>query len=119
MLCPCGTGLPYATCCARLHSGEATAATAEQLMRSRYAAFAVGDAAYLLRSWHTSTRPRRLELDTGQQWLRLEVLGRTGGGLFDTEGTVEFRAHAVSGVQHETSRFRRDDDWQYVGPVET
>lgn len=115
--CPCGTGLPYAGCCRRLHTGEAPAATAEQLMRSRYSAFAVGDAAYLLRTWHASTRPRRLRLDPAERWLRLEVVSRTGGGLFDTEGTVAFRAHAVSGVVQETSRFVRDDGWQYVGPA--
>jgi hypothetical protein len=42
------TGLSYGECCGRLHDGTATAASAEQLMRSRYSAFAVGDAAYLL-----------------------------------------------------------------------
>jgi SEC-C motif-containing protein len=40
--CPCGSAQPYAECCARLHRGEATAATAELLMRSRFSAFAVG-----------------------------------------------------------------------------
>ena len=117
MSCPCGTGLPYDGCCGRLHRGEAVAATAEQLMRSRYCAFAVGDAAYLLRSWHPTTRPRHLRLDPTEHWLRLEVLARTSGGLFDREGTVEFRAHAASGAQHETSAFRRDDGWLYVGPA--
>ncbi len=86
-------------------------------MRSRYAAFVVGDAAYLLRTWHASTRPRRLRLDPGETWLGLEVLSRNAGGLFDTAGKVEFRAHSASGVQHEVSRFvRQDDGWQYVGP---
>lgn len=117
VLCPCGTGLPYDACCGRLHRGQAPAATAEQLMRSRYSAFAVGDAAYLLRSWHATTRPRRLRLDPDERWLGLEVVGRTAGGLFDTEGTVEFRARAASGVVHEVSRFRRDESWQYVGPA--
>ncbi|MGZ4607464.1 MAG: YchJ family protein, partial [Blastococcus sp.] len=46
--CPCGTGLPYDECCGPLHDGTSAAATAEQLMRSRYAAFAVGDTGYLL-----------------------------------------------------------------------
>jgi SEC-C motif-containing protein len=32
-------------------------------MRSRYSAFAVGDPAYLLATWHPSTRPRSLSLD--------------------------------------------------------
>src|SRR3712207_8451687 len=61
--CPCGTGLPYAECCGRLHDGTATAGTAEQLMRSRDSAFAVGDPAYLLATWHPSTRPPSLDLD--------------------------------------------------------
>jgi SEC-C motif domain protein len=116
MSCPCGLGLAYDDCCGRLHRGAVSAATAEQLMRSRYSAFVVGDAAYLLRTWHPSTRPRRLRLDDGEQWLRLEVVGRSTGGLLDSEGTVEFRAHGRSGVQHEVSRFVRDGQWLYVGP---
>ena len=59
--CPCGSGTPYAACCGRLHRGAA-AETAEQLMRSRYAAFAVGDEAYLFRTWHPRTRPDDLTL---------------------------------------------------------
>ena len=34
-------------------------------MRSRFSAFARGDAGYLLRSWHPSTRPTSLDLDDG------------------------------------------------------
>ncbi|GIG62286.1 UPF0225 protein [Longispora fulva] len=119
--CPCGLGEPYHACCGRFHAGQ-SAPTAETLMRSRFSAFAVGDVAYLLRSWHPSTRPRELELDPDLRWVRLEVLGGTGGGLFDTEGTVEFRAHyregGRPGTMHEHSRFLRDaGHWVYVGPV--
>ncbi|MGK3997076.1 YchJ family protein [Sorangium sp. So ce1024] len=48
--CPCGTGRAYRACCAPCHLGDREAPDAVALMRSRYAAFAVGDAAYL---WHT------------------------------------------------------------------
>ena len=117
--CPCGTGLTYAECCGPLHDGTAAAATAEQLMRSRYSAFAVGDAAYLQETWDADTRPRSLTLDPDVRWTGLEVLATTGGGLFDTEGTVAFRAHSRAGseehVQAEHSRFRRvGDRWVYV-----
>ena len=120
--CPCGTGLPYAECCGRLHDGTATAATAEQLMRSRYSAFAVGDPAYLLATWHSATRPRTLDLDPDVRWTGLEVLDTTGGGLLAAEGTVEFRASYVrggaSGAQHENSRFVRDGGrWVYLDGV--
>ena len=117
--CPCGTGLTYAECCGPLHDGTAAAATAEQLMRSRYSAFAVGDAAHLHATWDPATRPRSLEFDPAVRWTGLEVLGSTGGRVFDAEGTVEFRAHSrvggVDRVQAERSRFRRvDGRWVYV-----
>jgi SEC-C motif domain protein len=117
--CPCGTGLPYAACCGRLHDGTAVAATAEQLMRSRYSAFAVGNAGYLLATWHATTRPRTLELEPGVRWTRLDVVATTGGALLAAEGTVEFVAHSVvdgaRGAQHENSRFVREDGrWRYL-----
>jgi SEC-C motif domain protein len=90
--CPCGTGRDYETCCGKLHSGAAEAGTAEALMRSRYSAFALGDAGYLLRSWHSRTRPARLGLDPDQRWTGLTVLATSGGGLLHPTGTVEFEA---------------------------
>lgn len=116
--CPCGTGLPYDDCCGPLHAGVRHAGTAEQLMRSRFSAFAVGDAAYLRRTWHPSTCPP-LDLDDDVRWTRLDVLAASGGGPFDSDGTVEFRAHhrsaAGRGSLHETSRFVREGGtWLYV-----
>ncbi|KMM45957.1 zinc-binding protein [Cellulomonas sp. A375-1] len=123
--CPCSSGLTYDECCAPLHHGTRTAGTAEQLMRSRFSAFAVGDAAYLLRSWHPSTRPADLTLDDDVQWYRLDVRATSGGGAFDTVGTVEFEAFhrgpGGRGSLHEVSRFvRGPEGWQYVdGDVTT
>ncbi|GHF65688.1 SEC-C motif-containing protein [Amycolatopsis bartoniae] len=121
--CPCGSGENYGTCCGRLHSGEATAGTAEQLMRSRFSAFATGDAEYLLRTWHPRTRPAELELPPGLRWTRLDVLATSGGSPFHTEGTVEFRAHyrqdGRPGSLHELSTFTREDgQWLYVAARE-
>ncbi|MEU6020316.1 YchJ family protein [Micromonospora sp. NPDC048871] len=118
-VCPCGQGLPYGDCCGRLHRGAAQAPTAEALMRSRYAAFAVGDPDYLRHSWHSSTRPARLILDPGQRWTGLEIVGTEQGGLFDSTGTVEFRAHyrdnAGAATMTERSRFVREDGrWVYL-----
>lgn len=120
--CPCLSGLTYEACCGRLHAGTATAQTAEQLMRSRYSAFAVGDADYLSATWHASTRPAPLTLDADRRWYRLDILRTEGGGPFDTEGVVEFRAYHRSaegkGSQHEVSRFVREDHrWWYVDGV--
>lgn len=93
-------------------------------MRSRYVAFAVRDAAHLLRSWHPTTRPGAEELeaslDEGLAWRRLVVHRTERGGPFDDDGIVEFtalaRATDGSAVRlHETSRFVREHGrWLYV-----
>ncbi|MDF0513430.1 YchJ family metal-binding protein [Agromyces sp. H3Y2-19a] len=120
--CPCLSGLPFGECCGRLIDGEAHAPTAEQLMRSRYTAFVIGAAAYLLETWHPTTRPAALELDPSIRWLRLEIERAEHGGPFDREGLVEFTAHyrhhGERGSQHETSRFARlDGRWTYLDSV--
>jgi SEC-C motif domain protein len=121
-MCPCGLGVPYADCCGAFHAGRAAAPTAERLMRSRYSAFAVGDAGYLLRTWHSSTRPAELELDGAIRWTGLDVLAATGGTAFHSEGTVEFTAHyrvaGSAGTQHEVSLFTREGPlWTYLSPT--
>lgn len=120
--CPCGHGNPYGTCCGPLHAGE-PAPTAVQLMRSRYAAFALGLHDYLEKSWHASTRPHNLELDDEIRWLRLIIDETSAGGPFDTEGFVTFTAIGRSPEgrfeQQERSRFVRESGhWFYVDGVD-
>lgn len=88
-------------------------------MRSRYSAFAVGDAGYLLRTWHARTRPATLSLERGGTWTGLEVLDTVGGGPEDATGVVTYRAHRRDeegdSVLTETARFvRRGGRWVYV-----
>lgn len=117
--CPCLSGETYGSCCGLFHSGIALAPTAVQLMRSRYSGYVVGDVAYLLCTWHPSTRPSELDLDPSVRWFRLEIEGTAAGGPFDTTGTVEFTARSkhegVTHAQHENSRFVREGGaWLYV-----
>lgn len=99
-------------------------------MRSRFSAFAVGDADYLRATWHASTRPASLDLDETLRWYHLDIEDARGG-VFDTRGTVRFAAYyrslpdvpaeeKVKGVQHENSRFVKEGGaWFYVdGDVE-
>jgi len=120
--CPCGLPAAYDDCCGRFHRGDKAPPTAELLMRSRYAAYARSDAAYLLSSWHPSTRPRRIDPDPELRWTRLEIIATTAGGLLDQVGTVSFRAHherrGQPAVLTENSRFERHDGrWAYVDAV--
>ncbi|QKJ19627.1 YchJ family protein [Microbacterium hominis] len=116
--CPCGSGDRFDACCAPVLRGAA-AVTPEQLMRSRYTAFVVGDADHLRATWHPGTVPSSLELDPALRWTGLEILDVVGGAEGDRRGVVEFRAHwrqgRDTGVLHERSRFvRQSDRWWYL-----
>lgn len=121
MRCPCTSGDSFDACCGPILSGASTAPTAERLMRSRFTAFATQDAAYLMRSWHPSTRPTEVELDSGIRWTRLDILDTSAGGPFDTAGIVAFEAFFRSDAgerasMRERSSFVREDRvWTYVG----
>ena len=113
--CPCGTGRSFAECCEPLHEGARAAATAVELMRSRYAAYVVGDDGYLARTWHPRTRPASIDAAGGPQWLGLSVISTADGRDGDREGEVEFEAAYDGGVLHERSRFvRRAGRWVYL-----
>ena len=119
--CPCGSGKAYADCCGPLHDGT-PAPTAEALMRSRYCAFVLGNAPYLLSSWHSRTRPASLDLSDDVAWIGLEIIRTAEGGSDDDTGIVEFIAHYRSsegeGQMHEVSRFRREGGrWVYRDAV--
>lgn len=88
-------------------------------MRSRYSAYVLGLADYLLSTWAPETRPPSLELATEQptKWLGLDI--KQFRQADPESATVEFvaryriagRAHRL----HETSRFiRNDGHWLYV-----
>lgn len=124
--CPCGRRdgagqvLAYAQCCGPyVEDFDGTPAPdAEALMRSRYSAFVLERAAYLLSTWHASKRPSQLTFDAGVKWLGLEV--REHRPIDANHAEVEFvaRQRDKSGRAvrlHERSRFVREDGrWYYV-----
>lgn len=110
--CPCGSGTAYDACCGRLHRGAALAETAEQLMRSRYAAYAVGDTDYVFRTWHPRTRPDDLTPDAGLTWTGLSIVGAGEGWV---EFVASYERGGVPGELRERSRFeQRAGRWVYV-----
>ena len=119
--CPCGSDVPYGRCCGPYLDAGALPGTAVGLMRSRYTAYVLARAEYLLQSWHASTRPVSLALTEAPaiKWLGLEIVNTHAGGALDQTGTVEFVArYKVRGKAerlHEISRFiRQDGQWFYL-----
>lgn len=93
-------------------------------MRSRYVAYALGREPYLLATWHPSTRPASLDLETKPQprWIGLAVKRHESQG--EDRAVVEFVARYKIGGRahrlHETSRFVHEDGrWFYLdGDIE-
>lgn len=120
--CPCGgepDGVTLSTCCGPFLAGETWPPTPVTLMRSRYTAYAVGEADHLFRTWHPATRPEDVDLDGSLEWLGLDIVAVSGD---EAEGFVEFAAHWRSGegrsrqhgVLRERSTFvRRAGRWFY------
>jgi SEC-C motif domain protein len=123
--CPCGRvdakkrTMAYADCCGRFvdHFNDIPAPDAEYLMRSRYTAFVLERADYLLATWHSSTRPASLDFDAGAKWLGLDVREHktTGADTAEVEFVARYRVAGAAVRLHERSRFVREDvRWFYV-----
>ena len=122
-LCPCGSAVEYSLCCQRYLSGNKLAPDPVQLMRSRYSAFVMKDADYLIKTWHSSCGVAQLRDDiiagfAHTEWLGLTVFdhalttdGRTGYVSFVARYSEQGRAGAII----ERSRFIKENgQWYYI-----
>lgn len=117
-VCYCHSGKSFQDCCEPYILGKEKAPTAETLMRSRYTAYCIQNADYLLVTTHFSTRKSHSRKDilafaSENHWVKLEILTAT-------ENVVEFKAYYLnSGLQpqmhHEKSVFKKEGaQWYYV-----
>jgi SEC-C motif-containing protein len=128
MKCPCSSGATYAECCEPIITQKRAATTAEQLMRSRYSAYALGHTDWIVESQSPDGR-QFVDRDATEQWSsratwhRMEVVDVQGGTADDTEGFVDFKAYyTIAGediTHHEVASFRKEDGtWYFVDGVE-
>lgn len=123
--CPCGSNQPLHGCCKPMIVGATTPTTAEQLMRSRYTAYALREIDWIER---TSAGSALLAFDraSAQRWAeaatftQLKVIRTTAGGPDDASGQVEFEAtfreNGKTQALREVSLFTRVDGlWHYAG----
>jgi SEC-C motif domain protein len=123
-LCYCQSGEPLISCCKPFLDGQKSAASPEQLMRSRFTAFVSRDWPYVMRTWHPEFRPTctldELSAEAEEsQWLNLTVMDSSQNG---NNGQVEFcawyRDHSGLHVHHERSSFiYEQSEWFYTQGV--
>ncbi|UXY13093.1 YchJ family protein [Kosakonia sp. ML.JS2a] len=121
--CPCGSALEYSLCCQPYLSGAQHAPTPSHLMRSRYTAFVLRQAEYLIKTWHPSCGAEdfRQHIESGfahTTWLGLTVFEHACGEN-DNEGYVSFVARfseqGKPGAIIERSRFLKENgQWYYI-----
>ena len=127
--CPCFSGARYLACCAAIHRGEREAESPESLMRSRYAAFALGLGEYLVRTL-AQDHPDRLlahapfvqELTRAHETRRFMGLRILHAATNGDAGEVMFYARIFEkGVDRsfvELSGFSRENDaWRYASGI--
>ncbi|HSO35929.1 MAG TPA: YchJ family metal-binding protein [Labilithrix sp.] len=127
--CPCFSGERTAACCGPLHRGEREAASPEQLMRSRYGAFALGLGEYLVRTLAADHPDRALphaafvqELSRAHERQRFLGLRILHAAQQDDSGEVLFHARVFEkGADRsfaELSQFVREGDaWRYASGI--
>ncbi len=118
--CPCGSGLKYKKCCSRFHKGM-LARNALELMKSRYSAYALSNAKYIIKTTHKNNGDYS---DDREKWSQ-EILAFTKSRDFEkleiiefidgeTEAFVTFIATLSSEKMIEKSRFLKEENqWLY------
>ncbi|NPA11057.1 MAG: hypothetical protein GXO62_02315 [Epsilonproteobacteria bacterium] len=118
-VCPCNSGKKYKNCCFRWHK-LGTAANALELMRSRYSAYALGNADYIIKTTHPGSPHYENDIKEWKQSIKnfansdfkkLEIIEFIDG---ENEAFVEFKAYINDYVMHEKSRFIKEGKWYYV-----
>ena len=124
--CPCGTEVDYEHCCGQFHCGAARPETAEQLMRSRYSAWALQLIDYLIATtWPRQQRQlQRKALEewaNATEWQQLKIVNTLHGDTDDTTGEVEFHAtyrlkkNGKTDTHQERSAFiKEDNQWYFI-----
>ena len=127
LTCPCGKN-DYAMCCEPFHLGQKTAQNAEELMRSRYSAFAKHNIDYLVQTTALGQQPH-LDVPAIRQWSlqnkwqKLEVIQHVAQ-VNKHHALVEFKAYYHDGIKdqehHESSYFVfYQNQWYFLDPTLT
>jgi SEC-C motif-containing protein len=121
--CPCGRGPTFAECCEPILQEKRPAATAEELMRSRFTAHVARDFAHLHRTYlETSREPYVPDPEvTPRDWTRLVIHAHDVGPKPDmayVDFTATYREGDAEHALHEKAEFQRIEGiWFYTRAV--
>jgi len=114
--CPCGSNKKYKECCFKFHKGS-NPKNALELMRSRYSAYVLGKAEYIIKTTHKDSPHfeknkkewiKSIKYFSTSQFHKLEIIEFIDGVK---ESYVEFTAYIDNYIMHEKSFFIKEDKW--------
>lgn len=119
MRCPCCANNEYDQCCMPFIENNLNPATALELMRSRFTAYALKKHEYIMKTWYEKTRPQSFHDPEEIQWDRLEIINTRKGTAKDNKGEVHFIAYyqkyGKPSKMEECSKFiKQSSKWYYV-----
>jgi len=122
--CLCGSQQNYKNCCEPLLLGDKQAETPEQLMRSRFTAYAQKNAKYIYQTYASEKQAENpvkeiKEFATSCRFISLSVIDTNNDG---DRGVVEFKANYfyqnLYCELHERSQFiKEQDQWRYLDGI--
>lgn len=117
MLCPCGSTLTYTSCCHPFINSEKLPCSPEQLMRSRFSAYAIKDAQYLFNTYATVKQVNH-SVSEIQSWAN-ECVWIALIIHKSTESTVEFSAYYVNNntlceLREKSNFISEQGKWRYI-----
>ncbi len=121
MPCPCGSQMKYKRCCQKYHKG-AYAKDALTLMKSRYSAYVLADAPYIIKTTHPDNPQYQ---DSHKNWtadimrfsrtnhfVKLEIISYE---VEEPNAFVTFKAFFSNGELYEKSKFvKKGNRWLYL-----
>jgi len=120
MKCPCCSGYEFEKCCDDYLNKNIHPEFAEQLMRSRFTAYALNNAPYIVRTYVQNEQPNLNVKDIEQwakenKWIKLTV-HQTNYTIQPV--IVEFSAFYINNNQliemREISNFVKEEQWKYL-----
>ncbi|WP_448211507.1 YchJ family protein [Colwellia sp. MEBiC06753] len=121
MKCPCCSNIALEMCCLPIIEQQQHAHSPEALMRSRFTAYALNKAEYILATYHSSQQSAHSLADIQawaeeNQWIELIIHQANSNS---TPATIEFSAFYLNNHQliemRERSNFTQEkNQWRYV-----
>ena len=91
-ICPCSSGIMYSLCCRKYHEGKEDTKTPQELVKSRFSAYALSLADYIIRTTHKNSPIYSQNMD---EWKKL---------ILDFSKSTDFKKLEIYNVEEENNR---------------